>query len=255
MKALKSKIKKIIFNQLVPTGFYFKHSGFCPCCDQKVHFTARNNWLRDYFICSSCKSIPRERALMLTIEEYKTNWRDLKIFEISPCERGASLKLKNECKNYLASQFYPDKKLGCFYNGFRNENIENLTFENEEFDLIISQDVFEHLFNPEKAFKEIARILKKGGMHIFTVPLINKHNKTELWAIENRIGEPIFLFEPEWHGNPISSNGSPVTMHWGFDIVNIIRECSGLETYIKYINNLDFGIRAEYIEVLVTIKK
>ncbi len=112
----------------------------------------------------------------------------------------------------------------------------------------------EHVYNPEKAFSEIARTLKKGGAYIFTVPLINKHKKTEVWAVKGINGQPIFVKEPEWHGNPVDSNGSPVTMHWGYDIVTFIKESSRLETTIEYLDNLNFGIRAEYIEVLVSIK-
>ena len=36
----------------------------------------------------------------------------------------------------------------------------------------------EHIFDPSKAFSEIARTLKTGGAHIFTVPLINKNKPT-----------------------------------------------------------------------------
>ena len=44
-----------------------------------------------------------------------------------------------------------------------------MTFENESFDLFITQDVFEHVMTPNKAFKEIERVLKPGGAHVFTV--------------------------------------------------------------------------------------
>ena len=44
-------------------------------------------------------------------------------------------------------------------------------------------------------------------------------------------------------------------MHWGFDIVHFIKENSGLETGIEHIDNLDYGIRAELIEVLVSKKE
>ena len=45
-----------------------------------------------------------------------------------------------------------------------------LTFPDESFDLVISQDVMEHVPDPSRAFAEIARVLKPGGSHIFTVP-------------------------------------------------------------------------------------
>ena len=50
----------------------------------------------------------------------------------------------------------------------------------------------EHIYHPEKAFKEVARTLKKGGAHIFTVPTINKHMKTEVWATIGEDGHPNF---------------------------------------------------------------
>ena len=107
---------------------------------------------------------------------------------------------------------------------------------------------------PDKDFKEINRTLKKGGAHIFSVPLVNKHQKTERWAIKGENGEPKFLFEPDWHVNPIEKNGSPVTMHWGYDIVEFIKTYVNGHSTIEYINDLNYGIRAEYIEIIVSKK-
>jgi len=192
---------------------------------------------------------------MLTIEKYFPEWRNLEIHESSPGDRGASVKLKNECKKYVASQYFPGRTLGSYINKIRNEDLEHQTFPDESFDIVISQDVMEHIYNPENAFKEISRTLRRGGCYIFTVPIINKHNPTEVWAVKGKDDEPVFLKNPEYHSNPVDTKGSPVTMHWGFDIVDFIREKSLLETKIDYINNLDYGIRAEFIEVLVSFKK
>ena len=59
------------------------------------------------------------------------------------------------------------------------------------------------------------------------------------------------MTEPEYHGNPISSEGSLVTVNWGYDITNFIFETSGLFTEIVFLDILEYGIRAEYIEVLI----
>jgi hypothetical protein len=112
----------------------------------------------------------------------------------------------------------------------------------------------EHIFRPDKAFFEIARTLKSGGAHIFTAPLINKNNPSEIWAKQDENGNVIFLGEPEYHGNPISAEGAPVTMHWGYDICDYIFRSSGLYTTMVCIDNLSLGIRAEYIEVLISRK-
>ena len=64
----------------------------------------------------------------------------------------------------------------------------------------------------------------------------------------------IFLKEEEYHGNPINPKGSPVTFHYGYDIVDLIYKSSGMVTQIFTIDNIDLGIRAEYIDVLISRK-
>ena len=234
--------------------FYYRQNGFCPICYNNVVFHSENTWLRDYLKCTNCGSIPRQRALMIIIERYYPNWRDLSIHESSPGGGSITNKLK-ECKGYIGSQYYPKQEFGKFINGYRNENLEEQTFEDGFFDIVITQDVFEHIYNPAKAFSEIGRTLKNGGAHIFSVPIINKFNKTEIWAKMDCNGNPVFQKTEEWHGNPVDKKGSPVTMHWGYDIVNLISEYSKLETQIEYVYNLYYGIWAEYIEILVSKKK
>lgn len=233
-----------------------KNEGYCFCCDSSTIFESKNDWYRDFYLCRKCKSIPRERALLFCLEKFFPDWRSLTIHESSPAlRRRASWKIKKECKNYIPSQYYPNKKRGSFHKRFRVENLENLTFEDESIDLHITQDVVEHLLNPEKAFAEIARTLKPGGAHIFSVPLVNKQNPSERWAGLDENGKIVYYHTPpEYHGNPINSSGSLVTMYWGYDITRHIFDASGLFTDIIYIDALEYGIRAEYIEILITRK-
>lgn len=228
--------------------------GTCPICENEVNFVAQDAWLRDNFFCTNCWSIPRERALMYVIEAFYPSWHNLIIHESSPSPRGASLRMEQGAATYIKSQFFHDVELGAFHNGFRCENLEKLTFEDNSIDLHISQDVMEHVYNPTKAFQEIARTLKPGGAHIFTVPLVNKMKSSKLRARVNEDAKIEYIEPPMYHGNPIDSQGALVTMDWGYDIVKHIFEASGLFTYLIYIDDLSIGVRAEYIEVLVTVK-
>jgi len=230
-----------------------KSFGHCSTCDSEVDFVAYDAWLRDHFVCSNCGSIPRERALMHVIDTYFPKWRDSIIHESSPGNRGASMRLAKECSHYIPSQFFSDHSPGSIVEGMRCENLEALTFANETIDLHITQDVLEHVFHPSKVFSEIARTLKPGGMHIFTVPLVNKSNASKRRARINN--DEIMYLEPEiYHGNPIGDGRSLVTVDWGFDISQHIFDSSGLFTQLIHIDDLSRGIRAEYIEVLITIK-
>jgi SAM-dependent methyltransferase len=233
----------------------FKNQGFCPICDHEVEFCALGDWWRDQYICTCCQSIPRERALMHCIETYYPHWRQLAIHESSPADRGASTKLKTQCPNYSHTHYSADLPLGTIHpDGWQNQDLEHQTFPDQSFDLVVTQDVLEHVFEPAQAFAEIARTLKPGGAHIFTTPLINKEKPSEAWVRKEEGGAIVHLHPPEYHGNPIDPNGSLVTMHWGYDISEFILKHSNLYTTMVYIDNLNLGIRAEYIEVLVSRK-
>ena len=191
---------------------------------------------------------------MQVIELYYPEWCSLMIHESSPCNRGASVRLRKGCRTYIPTQFFPNQKLGSIHNGMRCENLEAMTFEDNSIDLHISQDVMEHIFHPAKAFQEITRTIKPGGAHIFTVPLVNKIKASKLRATMAADGAIEHIETPMYHGNPIDPQGSLVTMDWGYDIVKYIFYTTGLFTHTLYIDDISKGIRAEYIEVLVTVK-
>jgi SAM-dependent methyltransferase len=191
---------------------------------------------------------------MYCLETFFPRWRDLTIHESSPVlGRGPSRRLVAEAARYLPSYYFPDVPVGESANGVRCENLEKLSFAGESIDLHVTQDVFEHLFDPAAAFREIARTLRPGGAHIFTTPLENKGLATEFCARRSQDGQVVHLIEPpQYHGNPVSSEGSLLTVRWGYDITQYIFDATGLTTEFVVLDNLELGIRAELIEVLIT---
>lgn len=68
---------------------------------------------------------------------------------------------------YASKQLFKDNKLKFnIQKGFG----EKLGFKSEFFDIIVSYQVIEHVKNPEKVFKESARVLKKNGIVYFVIP-------------------------------------------------------------------------------------
>ena len=232
-----------------------KVAGHCPICEAEARFVAYDPWLRDHLLCETCGSLPRERALMATLARCYPNWRALRIHESSPAARGASLKLRTECAGYVASHYEPSTPFGEIHpaHGLRSEDLENQTFADESFDLVVTQDVFEHLFAPEKAAAEIARTLTPGGAHIFTVPLpLDGPSARRARRLPN--GEIEHLDVPVFHGNPIDESGALVTIDYGLDMVPWLDRHSGLTTTMVLIDDMTRGIRAELNEVLVSRK-
>lgn len=191
---------------------------------------------------------------MTVIERCIPGWRSMTVHESSPCGRGASVRLAQEASSYLASQYFPGEAPGSLVQGFRNENLEALSFADASIDLHITQDVLEHVFNPEALFREIARTLRPGGAHVFTVPLVRGAEPSRRRALQNPDGTITHLLAAQYHGNPVDERGSLVTMDWGYDICTAIANACGLHTEIHTIDDLSLGIRAKFIEVLVTRK-
>lgn len=228
------------------------NKGFCPICNQTTIFIEYGSWLRDQYKCIKCDSIPRNRALINTIKLFVPDYKQILIHESSPGSK-SSYYLKKECQGYSCSHYFPEVSLGKTYKGFRCENLESLTFSDESFDLFITQDVFEHILHPDKAFKEIARVLKPGGMHIFTMPWYPElKDSRQRAAIKD--GEIDYLEEAIYHGNPISKQGSLVTYDWGADFVDYVYKHSGMSTTIYLHRDRSLGLDARHLQVFISKK-
>jgi len=93
--------------------------------------------------------------------------------EITPFFR----KLKSALPNLIGSEFVDPniqsgKKVstGKFLKRVRHEDLTNLSFDSNSFDLMITLDVFEHIPNFQGAFEESFRILDTNGVLVFTIP-------------------------------------------------------------------------------------
>jgi|APSaa5957512535_1039671.scaffolds.fasta_scaffold22148_3 SAM-dependent methyltransferase len=54
---------------------------------------------------------------------------------------------------------------------------EDIPFDDNTFELVILDQVMEHLINPKKAFQEAKRVLKKGGLFCIGVPDAGRYNQ------------------------------------------------------------------------------
>jgi hypothetical protein len=243
---------KKLFGAGTDKSLAFESRGYCAVCGGPAHFVARDPWLRDHLKCDACHSIPRERALMTVLNLRYPNWRTLSLHESSPGSP-TSNKLARECPQFTCTHYYPDIAPGAYKDGMRSENLERQTFADASFDIVVTQDVMEHVLDPAAAYRDIARTLKPGGAHIFTTPVYKELAKSEVRARAN--GTQIeYLVEPEYHGNPIDAKGALVTIHYGQDIADLIHGWCGLSTTVYVIRDPALGIAGEFLEVMVTLK-
>jgi SAM-dependent methyltransferase len=234
--------------------FVYDRAGHCPICDAEVRFRARQAWYRDHLFCSGCGSIPRERALALVLDRRFPDWRGYAIHESSPADRGISAKLARDCPGYVASQFFPGEPLGATVRGFRNENLEALSFPEASFDLTVSLDVMEHVNQPDQVLREVRRTLRPGGAYLFTVPTYKGKVASERRAFYRPDGGVDHLAEPEYHGNPVSDAGSLVTFHYGYDFAELISAWSGLDVEIVRFHDHRHGVIGDFTEVYLATR-
>ena len=241
---------------VAPAGYVLRHAGWCPICERATTFSATEVWLRDHYLCEECHSLPRERALMVALQTRFPDWRRLRIHESSPELRGLSAKLARECPGYVPSQYDPDTPCGTLEPGgrWRSEDLEQQAFASGCFDVVITQDVFEHIFDTDAAFREVQRTLRPGGAHLLTTPLVRAEAASRRRA-ERAADGVRHLEPPEFHGNPMSADGSLVTWDWGYDIVEQIHACTGDEARRIMVTIPAFGMVAAYLDVIVVERR
>ena len=74
------------------------------------------------------------------------------------------------------------------------------------FDLVVTQEVFEHVFDYRRAFREVMRTVRPGARTSSPRPSISSCERRQDRAVRSN-GQVVHLAEPEYHGNPIDSAG------------------------------------------------
>jgi SAM-dependent methyltransferase len=107
--------------------------------------------------------------------------------------------------------------------GIRHEDLTALSFADEAFDVILSLEVMEHIPDFRPAFAECARILAPGGTMVLGVPFHRGPNHL-FRALVRDDGTIEHLHPPEYHGDPLDSRGCLCFHHFGWDILDFLRQ-------------------------------
>ena len=85
---------------------------------------------------------------------------------------GIDISEKNieNCKVFFPKERYPNAE-------FATGNIMELAYPDASFDVVVMLDVLEHLADDDAGSKEVARILKRGGLAIVAVPAFTPYVK------------------------------------------------------------------------------
>ena len=230
-------------------GPVFENEGYCACCRTETVFIAHGAWLRDFYVCRGCGSIPRQRHLQTVLDQTVPGWNHLIVHESSP----SNDFIARWCSAYSSSQFFPDVPRGEYRDGVRSENIEALTYPDESIDVFITQDVLEHVFDPERAVQEIHRVLRPGGAHVFTAPKHGGLDRSQRRARLLPDGTVEHVLPEDYHGNPIGEKAL-VTWDYGYDFERLLSSWAGVGVEVHHRLDRRLGLDAEHNEVFVIRK-
>ena len=245
----KNKNKKLInkctkINELALNGKTDgKMPGWCSCCNKKVNFIWRqmpkyssNILFTETFSCPQCGMSNRIRAIihLFKILE-KSNPKGKKIYcheFFTPFFQYLDLNYSKNNEIIGSEYFGANRKSGDYVNGVLHQDCLNLSFNDNEFDYIFSNDVFEHISDIDKALSESKRCLKSGGKLIFRTPVYWNKERTEKRA-ELINGEIIYLNQPVYHGGFSFDDpkGTLVFYDYGYNIFDILKNAGFSKTY------------------------
>ena len=158
--------------------------------------------------------------------------------------------------NLVGSEFLGyDKKPGQVIDEIRNEDAMNLSFENNSFDVIVSNDVYEHVPNINNALSEAYRVLKKSGTLLISIPFSSKNVKTVRRA-EIKSGEIKHLLSPSHDSNPIAQKeGSLVFYDYGWDFLDFLKTAGFDDAYTLGYYDLFYGHLGNGLQFIFSAKK
>lgn len=140
----------------------------------------------------------------------------------------------------------------------QHQDLMQLTFADRSFDVVIANDVFEHIPFLDKAIGECARVLDNGGKLIATFPFAIKQDDTLQKATLSDDGSINYLDDPpEYHEDPLTPKGALVFQVPGWDILQTCRDRGFSDAYIVFLESRDHGIVSSFFSghfILVAVR-
>ena len=191
-------------------------SGYCPLCGP-TFFVKLDNY-EMAIRCLRCRSSAATMSFVSVVKRLIPDLSEKHVYELSAQGPLVKFLLRSAGKVTL-SEYFDDVPLGKYKGKIQCQDVERLTYDKESFDICTSTEVFEHVPHDLEGFKELYRILKRGGVLMLTVPLSPVSKTVERAKIID--GEIQYLLPPEYHGDRIRGFNSVLCFrNYGQDIVD-----------------------------------
>lgn len=202
--------------------------------------------------------LSRNRAALLVLEQTYGSLEALASQEIYLVEAltGFALWLRRQLggERLICSEFLEDAEQS--FSGIPHQDLCALTFSDGSFDLVLCNELFEHVQDLELAFLEIARVLRPGGRLVATCPLAFGQEEAIVKVRHNPatgMAEP--LMEAEFHGDPVRPQmGSLVYRIPAWDVLSQLQEAGFSEVRMHHIASWKHGVMGSDLPGVLVIE-
>lgn len=190
--------------------------------------------------------LSRNRGVLWILERLYGSLGNLKQKDIYLAEAvtGFSLWLRRKIGNerILCSEYLLNAEAGI--NDVPHQDLCELTFSTESFDLIVCNELFEHVQVLDPALAEICRVLRPGGRLVATCPLAFGQRESIVKAIvEPTTGKTRLLEKVELHGDPVRpDHGSLVYRIPGWEVLEQLKRAGMVQAKIHHVSSWKHGI-------------
>jgi predicted SAM-dependent methyltransferase len=222
--------------------------------------------LRETGRCSKCSATNRHRQLAFVLAGRASEMVGRRLRSAADVAR-TDLRIHNTesagpvhrqlaaSRHYTASEYFgPGHRSGDQIDGVMHQDLMALSFADESIDALITSDVFEHVADPYLAHREVFRVLRPGGFHVFTIPFLETRYLDERRAHLDDRGQVVHLAEPVYHADPINPVPGALVFNY-FSVEMLVRLAEiGFATEMYWLHRPRAGIVGQEATVFAARK-
>jgi hypothetical protein len=190
--------------------------------------------------------LSRNRAILLLLEHLYGSMQHLRRQEVYLLEALSGfalwLRRKLEVEMFMCSEYLDEAERD--FSEIPHQDLCALTFSDASFDLLICNELFEHVADLDLAFREAARVLRPDGRLLATCPMAFGQHESIAKARHNPVtGQAELIGEAEFHGDPVRPEGGSLVYRIpGWDVLEQLQEAGFADTAIHHIVSWKHGV-------------